>query len=141
MYSSNNIIYSDLYHNINKFISTFGFKLNYQYDLQLYTITDNVLNKDTKLLNKYVGHYNTTRSYKLLKWYKKMRKIIRRNFFALNHFKRTRKKKAGAGGHASILLKYQSKPTVKDKLKNTTFYTRLNKELLYRGHEQKVFKT
>jgi hypothetical protein len=26
-------------------------------------------------------------------------------------------------------------------LKNTTFYTRLNKELLYRGHEQKVFKT
>lgn len=67
MYSSNNIIYTDLYNNLNKFISTFGFKLNYQYDLQLYSITDNVLNKDTKLLNKYVGHYNTTRSYKLLK--------------------------------------------------------------------------
>lgn len=70
-----------------------------------------------------------------------MRKIIRRNFFALNHFKRLKKKKAGTVSHGSILSKYQSKQKVQDKLKNTTFYTRLNKNLLFRDHEKKMFKT
>lgn len=64
---NNNIIYQELYNNLNKLLSAYGFKLNYQYDLQLYALSDNILNTDTKLLNEHLKDYNEIRSYKLLK--------------------------------------------------------------------------
>lgn len=71
----NNVIYNDLLNNLNKTLSVYGFKINSQYDINLYALLD-VRNKDTKLINDLLGTYNNNQSYSLLKWYMSLKKVF-----------------------------------------------------------------
>lgn len=71
----NNIIYNDLLNNLNKTLSVYGFKINSQYDINLYSLLD-VRNKDTKLLNDLLNVYNNHQSYSLLKWYNTLKQKL-----------------------------------------------------------------
>ena len=85
----NNVIYNDLLNNLNKTLSVYGFKINSQYDLNLYALLD-VRNKDTKLINDLLGTYNNNQSYSLLKWYMSLKKSLS-NKVAQNIFKFSKK--------------------------------------------------
>lgn len=85
----NNVIYNDLLNNLNKTLSIYGFKINSQYDINLYSLLD-VRNNDTKLLNDLLNVYNNRQSYNLLKWYKSLKKKLS-NKVALNLFNYSKK--------------------------------------------------
>ena len=138
--SKNNIIYNDLWNNLNKSLSVYGFKANIQYDMQLYSLY-NVQNKDTRLLNEVFNYYNKGQSKTLLKWYKQMKDRLfeKTSDFFKYHKKKTKKTKKS---HTlkETFLKTHLKLVKKNTFKFSDPYLILNKESLYRLKYQKEHK-
>jgi hypothetical protein len=131
-----NIIYNDLLNNLNKTLSVYGFKADFQYDIQLYTLY-NTHNKDTKLLNDIFGFYNKAKSYKLLKWYIKIKKKI---MIKANHLFQYNKKKRFSKSqfHKNTGIGDGSEIYIFERLKkhHTNSYLEFDKESLFKSNYQ-----
>jgi hypothetical protein len=71
----NNVLYNDLIHNLDKNLSTYGYKITQQYNAALYSCWF-LNNKDTTMLHKLLNIYNKIKTHKQLKKFNKFRKIF-----------------------------------------------------------------
>jgi hypothetical protein len=69
------VLYNDLLQNLNKNLSTYGFKITQQYNASLYSLWF-LNNKDTNLLHKLLNIYNKIKTHRQLKRFNKFRKIF-----------------------------------------------------------------